>query len=121
MVISGFFENVARHLYHHRDLAPGEKPENMVLQFSPRPASDVLVACLWDRWTAPNTPDLYSFAAITDEPPKEIAATGHQRCVVALREENLHQWLSPRGVSRERLEMILSDKEAPYYEHQVAA
>jgi putative SOS response-associated peptidase YedK len=121
MVISGFFENVPRHLYEHRDLGPGEKPENIVLQFDPRPASHMLVACLWDRWTSPNTPDRYSFAAITDVPPKEVAATGHQRCVVALREENLHQWLSPRGAGRDRLEMIMSDKETLYYEHQIVA
>jgi putative SOS response-associated peptidase YedK len=121
MVISGFFENVPRHLYEHRSLEPGEKPENMVLQFNPRPSSQMLVACLWDRWTGSNMPDMNSFAAITDEPPNEIAATGHQRCVVALREEHLEQWLSPMGVNRERLETILSEKETPYYEHQIAA
>jgi putative SOS response-associated peptidase YedK len=66
-------------------------------------------------------PDLGSFAAVTDEPPAELAATGHQRCIIARREENVAEWLSPKGVSRERLDALLSDKEMPYYEHRIAA
>jgi len=64
---------------------------------------------------------LYSFAAVTDEPPEEVAAPGHQRCVVALREQNLHEWLAPAGIGRDRLEAILSDRECLVYEHQIAA
>jgi putative SOS response-associated peptidase YedK len=121
MVIDGFYENVPRHLYERRELAQGEKPSNMVLQFKPRPATDMLVACLWDHWEKPGEKDLWSFAAVTDEPPPEIAETGHQRCVAVLRESNLKEWLAPGGVSRERLDAILSEKETPYYEHRIAA
>ncbi len=121
MVINGFYENVPRHVYERRALQAGEKASNMVLQFKPRPAHDMLVACLWDHWEQAGEPDLWSFAALTDEPPAEIAATGHQRCVIPLREENLREWLSPGGVGRERLEAILSDRERPYYEHRIAA
>ncbi len=39
------------------------------------------LACLWDRWSKEGEPDLYSFAAITDEPPPEVAAAGHDRCL----------------------------------------
>ncbi len=121
MVINGFYENVPRHLYERRDLGAGEKPSNIVLQFRPRPAIDMLVACLWDHWDEAGQRDLWSFAAVTDEPPAEIAETGHQRCVVVIRESNLKEWLSPEGVGRERLNAILSDKEKPYYEHRIAA
>jgi putative SOS response-associated peptidase YedK len=121
MVVSGFYENVPRHLYEKRELKPDEKAANMVLQFNPRPVTEMLVACLWDHWSGPSATDLWSFAAVTDEPPPEIAETGHQRCIIALRRENVREWLSPAGVSRERLEAILSDKEMPYYEHRVAA
>ena len=60
-------------------------------------------------------------ADVTDEPPPEIAATGHQRCIISLKEENVREWLAPAGLSRDRLEAILGDKEVPYYEHGVAA
>lgn len=74
-----------------------------------------------DRWTRPGSPDLCSFAAITDEPTPEVAATGHQRTVITLLERFLSEWLSPGQLSRERLGKILSEKETPYYVHQIAA
>ena len=121
MVISGFFENVPQHLYEHRDLAPDEKARNFVLQFTPRPYSEMLIACVWDCWIGLDNQPLHSFAAVTDEPPDEIRATGHQRCVISLREANLQEWLAPESIDKARLEEILSDKDCPYYEHVLAA
>jgi putative SOS response-associated peptidase YedK len=121
MVISGFYENVPLHLYEHRELASDEKPKNLVLEFDPQPSSDMLVACVWDRWTMTGESELYSFAAITDEPLPEVAATGHQRMIISIREEHLFDWLSPDQVSRERLDEILTAKETPLYVHRIAA
>lgn len=121
MVISGFYENVPVHLYEKRELAQNENQKSLVLEFDPKPAQDMLVACLWDRWTHPREPDLYSFAAITDEPTPEVAATGHQRTIITIQERYLTDWLSPNALSKEHLEHMLSDKEVPYYEHQIAA
>lgn len=121
LVITSFFENVAWHLYEKRDLKPGEKPGNVVLHFDPRPPTEMLVACLWARWTGKDEPDLHSFASITDDPPAEIAAAGHNRCVIPIRRENLEEWLRPEGVSLERLDELLSDRERPFYEYRIAA
>jgi putative SOS response-associated peptidase YedK len=121
MVISGFYENVPLHLHEHRELAPDEKPKNLVLEFDPKPSSDMLVACVWDRWTKPNEHELYSFAAVTDEPTPEVAATGHQRTVITLQEKYMSEWLSPERLSRERLGEILTAKEPLHYVHQIAA
>jgi putative SOS response-associated peptidase YedK len=74
----------------------------------------MLVACLWDHRTQPSKPSLDSFAAITDEPTPEVATTGHQR-TVTIQEQYLSEWLSPRSLSKDRLDYILSDKELPYY------
>jgi hypothetical protein len=41
MVVSGFYENVPRHLYERRDLQAGEAPQNLVLEFNPKPSIDV--------------------------------------------------------------------------------
>jgi hypothetical protein len=35
-----------------RELAEGEKDENLVLKFRPTPARDMPVAFLWSRWTS---------------------------------------------------------------------
>jgi putative SOS response-associated peptidase YedK len=119
-IFSAFYENVARHAVEGRELEPGEAEENVVLEFRPNPRHDMLVACLWSRWQAPGEPDLLSFAAITDEPPAEVAAAGHDRCIVPIKPENIDAWLDPRGRLSD-MYAILDDRDRPYYEHQLAA
>jgi putative SOS response-associated peptidase YedK len=121
MVIDSFFENVPRHLYEKRALAAGERETSVVLNFNPNSGEPMTVACLWSHWTGEGEPALDSFAAITDEPPPEVLATGHTRCVISLKEENVREWLTPARVPRGRLEEILSDRQAPVYEHRIAA
>jgi putative SOS response-associated peptidase YedK len=121
LVIDSFFENVPRHLYERRELAAGERECNVVLHFNPNSGEPMTIACLWSHWTGEGEPELDSFAAITDEPPPEVRATGHTRCVISLKDENVREWLSPAAVSKGRLEEILSDREPRYYEHRIAA
>lgn len=121
VVLNAFYENVKRHRVEGRELAEGEDEENVILEFKPRPTQDMLVACLWSRWTAPGEPDLLSFAAITDEPPPEVAAAGHDRCIIPIRPENVDAWLSPDPKNLGALYPILDDRETPYYEHRLAA
>jgi putative SOS response-associated peptidase YedK len=78
------------------------------------------VACLWSHWTHKSDPDLYSFAAVTDDPPPEVAATGHNRCIISIKPENVGEWLNPGGLSQSRLEAILSDRQCPFYQHRIA-
>ena len=62
-----------------------------------------------------------SFAAITDEPPPEVAAAGHDRCIIPIRAENVDAWLSPDRGNLKALYAVLDDRERPYYEHRLAA
>ncbi len=121
IVVSAFYENVNRHKAEGRELAPGEEVENLVLEFKPRPTQDMLVACLWSKWTGAGEPDLLSFAAITDEPPAEVAAAGHDRCIVPIKPTLIDEWLTPLGRRAEQLLGILEDRERPHYEHRMAA
>jgi putative SOS response-associated peptidase YedK len=118
-VVESFYENVKRHTMEHRDRAPGEREENVVLQFKPEPAQTMYIACLWSHWTDPKEPDLRGFAAITDEPPKDVADAGHDRCIINLKSEHLEAWLAPEGRSREQLQAILSDRAVPAFDHKV--
>jgi putative SOS response-associated peptidase YedK len=70
MVIDSFYENVPKHLYEKRELAPGERESSTVLHFNPNSGEPMTIACLWSHWTHESEPELYSFAAITDEPPR---------------------------------------------------
>ena len=121
MIVNAFFENVSRHNREGRPLEVDEKAENVVLEFRPRPVQDMLVACLWSRWSGEGEPDLLSFAAITDEPPAEVAAAGHDRCIVPIKPENMAAWLSPDPAKLARQYDILDDRATPYYEHRLAA
>lgn len=103
------------------ELAEGARDENVVLEFKPNPAHNMLVACLWSRWSASGKPDLLSFAAITDEPPPEIAAAGHDRCIIPIKPEDVDAWLYPNPSDLAAQYAILDDRDRPYYEHRLAA
>jgi putative SOS response-associated peptidase YedK len=118
-VITGFRENVKRHDVEQRELKPGEEPENVVLEFKPREEQDMLVPCVWDRWDQGGEV-LNSFGLITDVPPPEVAASGHDRCPINLTPEAAGAWLAPHERSRGQLFDILAQRQRPYYEHQIA-
>ncbi len=82
----------------------------------------MLIACLYAQWSEPKSGEtLLSFAAVTDEPPEEVAAAGHDRMVIRLTRENVERWLTPQGRSDEELQTILSERQPAYYEYRVAA
>jgi len=119
VVANAFFENVNKHRAEGRELLEGEAVENVVLEFKPRPTQDMLLACLWSDWKGQGKePDLLSFALITDEPPEEVAAAGHDRCVIPIKPEHVDAWLNPDSRNLKVLYAILDDKAQPYYEHR---
>ena len=125
MAIQSFYENVT-----------GKDGQNQVLHFNPKPAGVMLIACLFAEWSDPKSGEkllgetdraralcqkLLSFAAVTDDPPAEVSAAGHDRMVIRLTPENVDRWLTPQGRSDEQLQTILSERQPAYYEHRVAA
>ena len=119
MVVESFYENVPLHRKERRELGDGEKEQNVVLEFTPEPAQSMLIACLWSTWTNPAEPDLRGFAAITDEPPPDIAAAGHDRCIINLRPEHVDAWLTPANRTADELQSILSDRAVSVFQHSV--
>ena len=120
MVAERFYENVSRHRVEGRELVPGEKEENVVLEFAPRDGSDMLIACLWSAW-AGKEGELLSFAAITDEPEPEVAAAGHDRTIINIKPEHVDAWLNPDATNLTGLYALFDDRQHPYYEHRKAA
>jgi putative SOS response-associated peptidase YedK len=118
MVVDSFFENVKLHAVERRKLHAGEQERNVVLQFTPSPPQTMLIACLWSRWTDPKEPPVSGFAAITDEPPADVAASGHDRCIINLRPEHIEAWLTPQDRSIEELHRILSDRAVSTFQHE---
>jgi putative SOS response-associated peptidase YedK len=120
VVVQSFYEHVPRHALEQRSLAPGENPQNVVLEFRPQPPRDLLIACLWSEWEGPEG-RLLSFAAITDAPPRDVAAAGHDRCIVPIRRENLDAWLNPDPQDLAALYRILDDREPVELDYAEAA
>jgi putative SOS response-associated peptidase YedK len=85
----------------------------VVLEFRPQPRQDMLIACLYSHWQQGGE-ELWSFAAITDDPPPEIAAAGHDRCIIPITEANLDAWLNPDPMRLGAQHAILNDRERPY-------
>jgi putative SOS response-associated peptidase YedK len=119
MIVESFYENVALHVTEHRELRSGEEERNSILHFTPHPPNPMFVACLWSHWSAPGEVDMDGFAAITDEPPPEVAAAGHDRCIINIQPSNVETWLTPEGRSTIELQSMLSDRPSLKFEHEV--
>lgn len=76
---------------------------------------------LWSKWTGRDEPDLLSFAAVTDDPPVEIALAGHDRCIIPIKPENINAWLNPDPADLAAQYAILDDRHRPYYQYRLAA
>jgi putative SOS response-associated peptidase YedK len=120
LLASSFFENVNRHRLEGRELRDGEEAENVIIEFKPDDGQDMMLACVWSHWKEEGKPELLSFALITDEPPPEVAAAGHDRCPIPLKRENVDAWLSVAPGDTAAAYALLDDRERPYYEHRLA-
>ena len=106
---------LAETFYEQVDDGKGGSKE---IHFQPRTGDTMYIACLYSHWTDPKgiEPDLWSFAAITDEPEPEVAAQGHDRTIINIKPENANAWLTPQERSDEELFAIFDDKRHPFYE-----
>lgn len=78
--------------------------------------------CLWDYWENElEGVGFYSFAIITDDPPKEIYERGHDRCPIFLREDLINHWLSPFDKTKSDMYRLLKFKQEVFYLHNWTA
>ncbi|BFI96227.1 MAG: hypothetical protein RSP_17370 [Rhodanobacter sp.] len=122
VVARRFFESVLLHDNQQRALAPGEKEQNIEIVFSPEPQQEMLLACLY-RYVEPEGGEggYYTFAAVTRDPPPEVLAAGHNRCVIPLRPENVDAWLDPDPKNLSAQFAILEDPIDAFYQHQIVS
>jgi putative SOS response-associated peptidase YedK len=109
MLATSFYENVDR------------DGKNAVLQFTPRTGETMLIPCLFAEWTGETGAHMPCFAAVTDDPPPEIAAAGHDRVPINLTADAAVRWLQPEGCSDAQLQALLDERQRPFYEHREAA
>lgn len=121
ILVDTFFEHVYLHNAEGRELRDGELPKDVVIQFAPDPPQRMTAACIWSHWQRSGEESLMSFALLTDEPPPEVAAAGHDRCIIPLRDRHLDAWLDPANHDLDALDAILDDREPMTYRHRLAS
>lgn len=106
---------LAEIFYESIDLRDGRSKE---IHFQPRTGETMYIACLYSHLTDPKgeEPDLWSFAAITDEPEPEVKAEGHDRTIINIKPEYAMAYLTPQGRSDDELFTILDDRRHPFDE-----
>gem|GEM_PF-2393044 len=53
------------------------------------------------------------------DPPPQVAAAGHNRCIIAIKPERLDEWLHPDAKRLGEQLSILGDPIDVYYEHEL--
>lgn len=120
VMMQRFYENVWFHSFERRELRPDEQPANAIVEFCPDDDQTMFVACLWSHWRGAGD-DLFSFAVITDEPPSEVSAVGHDRCPIQIRRDAVMDWLDTAGKSTKELLAVLDARARVTYEHRLVS
>jgi putative SOS response-associated peptidase YedK len=93
-----------------------------LISFKPDRHEVMWAPCLWDYWeNEKESVGFYSFAIITDDPPREISQRGHDRCPIFLREDLINLWLSPEGKTKSEIYRLLKNKQEVFYLHAWSA
>ena len=93
-----------------------------LISFAPDSSELMWAPCLWDQWVHPTSGEsFYTFALLTDDPPAEVLALGHDRCPIFLSEGLIDQWLTPSLRTKSDMYDLLKTKEKVFYHHAWAA
>lgn len=122
ILVQKFYENVDPLIYAktHKLSAEQASQKNLVLCFEPDDTEYMFIPVIWDVWQKSGEPMLISGALITDEPQPEIAAAGHDRTPIFLKESAIGDWLTAKG-SFDEIKEILSVRERPHYSHKIVS
>lgn len=109
---SGFYEWVT-----------GKADKKVELKFNPEGKPVMWAPAIWDTWQSKDGKIQFSSVAlITDEPPPEVEAAGHDRCPIFLSADAISAWLTPSAMKpKEWHEFLIGNRETVTYTHRNAA
>lgn len=76
--------------------------KKLVIEFYPEREAELWVPVVFTQGRAKDGKPDYGFAIVTDEPPKEVLAAGHDRCPVFLTKQQIKIWLQPQNVANSK-------------------
>lgn len=117
---SNFYESVDYYKNQNVPRKPGDPDRYMEVVFTPDTEEELAIACIYAHWRNPdpNGADLWSFAFVTTEPPPEVDAAGHNRCIMPIKHERIDEWLQPEPGNLQKFYGILDDRMRPYYNNK---
>jgi len=89
---------------------------NIIIEFRAESSQNFMVPVIFNQDPAGRSP-YKGFALVTDTPPPEVRAAGHDRCPVILSKEAMTHWLEPGGLSFQQLDEILGQKLSFVFQH----
>lgn len=97
------------------------KPSHLrkiIIQFNPDDGSDLIVPVIFSS-SGQQYRFANGFAIVTDEPPSEIRAAGHDRCPIILQPDALSVWLHPEHRTTKELDAVLAQRQRTTFKHQL--
>ena len=93
----------------------------VVIGFNAMGGHDLLVPVVFSRKSSHTGEVRYGFAVVTDDPPLEVEAAGHDRCPVFLDSEAAGRWLKPEDAQDDfELSQLLKSRPSLVFEHSLA-
>jgi hypothetical protein len=118
IVCDAYCGNVSRQ--RSKAARPPDTEENVVLEFKPQPRCGMSIFFFYLHWKN-DSYQLWSFAAISDESPPEVAAAVHDRCIIPIWHEYLGTRFDRDPNDLEVLHAISDDRQRSFYGHRMAA
>lgn len=91
---------------------------NVVIEFRPKGAADLVVPVIFSETLIDGRLER-GFAIVTDEPPSEVVAAGHDRCPIFLTQASTATWLVPENHEPATLLAALDDRPELTFEHSL--
>lgn len=90
----------------------------IVIQFSPAKSQDLVVPVIFS-FPQGNAQGDAGFAIVTDDPPAEIKAAGHDRCPIIIQPEAIDAWLDVGVKTSQDFNEILTQHRQLHFVHQL--
>jgi len=93
------------------------RERRIVIEFQATVTQDILMPVIFSMKKLADGHTDKGFAIVTDTPPPEVLAAGHDRCPLALTPDAVKQWINAEGQNPKQLDDILNQRAPLTFQH----